>query len=98
MHLGRSLVSMHRWKSVKYLQLCCGKFPFDYMYDFARLNFVRSICQKHAYFCNVVSIFNMQGKVVNNFMHKYAFQLNTYGTAKSALFNKFEQHVTVNYP
>ena len=35
----RKIFGFHRWESVKYLQLCCGKFPLDYMYDFARLNF-----------------------------------------------------------
>ena len=70
----RKIFGFYRWESVKYLQLYGGKFPFDYMYDFATLNFFRSICQKHAYLCNVVSIVNMQHKVVNNFRHKYAFQ------------------------
>ena len=86
------------YRSVKYLQLCCSKFPFNYLNNFARHNFFRSICQKQSYVCNLVSIVNMPHKVVNNLMHKYALQLNTYGTAKSAIFNKFEQHVTVNYP
>ena len=35
----RKIFNIHRWESVKFVQLMCGDVPFEYMYDVARFKF-----------------------------------------------------------